>query len=63
MQKEPPPFVWAAPNKKNTLTCEPAAVHCQSILILSHQGITLSCDIFYLTLQSIPITHYLARPP
>ena len=22
MQKEPPPFVWAAPDEKNILTCE-----------------------------------------
>ena len=24
MQKEPPPFVWAAPDEKNILTCESA---------------------------------------
>ena len=23
MQKEPPPFIWAAPDEKNILTCKP----------------------------------------
>ncbi|KAK7687660.1 hypothetical protein QCA50_008875 [Cerrena zonata] len=24
MQREPPPFVWAVPDEKNILTCEPS---------------------------------------
>jgi hypothetical protein len=27
MQKEPPPFVWAAPDEKDILTCAPSPSH------------------------------------
>ena len=27
MQKEPPPFVWAAPDEKDILTCAPSFSH------------------------------------
>ena len=41
MQKEPPPFVWAAPDEKNILTCESRAILKLIIGILTaEQGIT-----------------------
>lgn len=36
MQREPPPFVWAAPDEKNILTC-------QSTRIQHMQCLTLPC--------------------
>ena len=28
MQKEPPPFIWAAPDEKNILTCARPCILC-----------------------------------
>ncbi len=40
MQKEPPPFVWAAPDEKDILTCMSRFSHViDRILILFFQGI------------------------
>lgn len=38
MQKEPPPFVWAAPDEKNILTCE------SSGLVAGTSGLTATVN-------------------
>ena len=40
MQKEPPPFVWAAPDEKDILTCAPAFARAARHSDRRHQGTT-----------------------
>ena len=46
MQREPPPFVWAAPEEKDILTCAP--IHSHVVYLTAHsslgQGILLSYE-------------------
>ena len=46
MQKEPPPFVWAAPEEKDLLTCAPIHSHVMYFIAYSSlgQGILLSYE-------------------
>lgn len=34
MQKEPPPFVWAAPDEKDILTCAPSFSHVMELALI-----------------------------
>lgn len=36
MQREPPPFVWAAPEEKDILTCAPIHPHFACSLLTHH---------------------------